>query len=394
MSGLTVVGGIYYERCVWPVWDQVFGSGGRAAVALSGHAGKLLLRGYADPQAAARFGPWASISDFDFEPVAIPQSVLFDYYHCLSTPAIYPSVGRIRVNTPIPVADEVVLRFGMIEGTAVVDADRCVYDPQSAFAPELFQANGSRAAHLAIVANRAEIVAMGGHENPVVAAQGLLKEGAEVVVIKSGVEGCWMVDELGEFHVPAFQSKTVWTIGSGDVFAAMFAALWGVRRELPRVAARSASQAVAAYAATMSLPVPVAEDPSSLVEATLAKGRVYLAGPFFNISQRWLIEESRRLLLQMGLEVFSPIHDVGSGPGEVVGPADLAAVDSCDVMFAILDGLDPGTVFEVGYARARGKPVYALAQSVSNEDLKMIIGSDCRTFVDFATAIHHVAWRT
>ena len=96
---------------------------------------------------------------------------------------------------------------------------------------------------------------------------------------------------------------------------------------------------------------------------------------FFTISQRWLVDEVRRELGNLGLEVFSPVHDVGPGPAMVVAPADIAALDECDVVFALLDGLDSGTLFEVGYARAREIPVYALAQSVSTEDLKMIEGS-------------------
>ena len=84
------------------------------------------------------------------------------------------------------VSDEVVLRFGMMEGSAVVSADRCVYDPQSAFDPQHFSANGSHARRLAIVGNRSEIVTMGGDTDPIAAARVLLGEGAEVVVVKSG----------------------------------------------------------------------------------------------------------------------------------------------------------------------------------------------------------------
>ena len=62
-------------------------------------------------------------------------------------------------------------------------------------------------------------------------------------------------------------------------------------------------------------------------------------------------------------------------------------------MFALLNGVDAGTLFEVGYARALGKPVYALAQSVRSEDLKMLEGSGCLIFSDFVTAVHHAAWR-
>jgi nucleoside 2-deoxyribosyltransferase len=92
--------------------------------------------------------------------------------------------------------------------------------------------------------------------------------------------------------------------------------------------------------------------------------------------------------------VFSPIHDVGPGPAHLVGPADIQALEECDRVFAILDGLDAGTVFEVGYARAQGKPVYALAQAVSEENLKMVIGSHSKVFFDFVTALHHTAWKT
>jgi nucleoside 2-deoxyribosyltransferase len=66
---------------------------------------------------------------------------------------------------------------------------------------------------------------------------------------------------------------------------------------------------------------------------------------------------------------------------------------NCDRVFAVLDGIDSGTVFEVGYARALGVPVYALAQAVPPEDLKMVSGSDCRIFDELVTAIHHTAWR-
>lgn len=152
--------------------------------------------------------------------------------------------------------------------------------------------------------------------------------------------------------------------------------------------------AVAAYVETMALPSP-AIDALRRRSAPLppVAGRAYLASPFFTLGQRWLVDEARRALSELGLQVFSPVHDVGSGPAELVAPLDLAALDQCDLVFAILDGLDSGTLYEVGYARALNKPVYALAQTVSPEDLKMVEGSGCRVYDDFVTALHHAAWR-
>jgi nucleoside 2-deoxyribosyltransferase len=396
MTAITVVGGVYHERCIWPDWDNLYGSGGRAAAALSGHVDQIRLRAYARPDTSVDFAPYAAMYGFTFDPVEADQTISFEYVHSLSTPVIRPAYGRIRQNPQINVSDDLVLRFGLLEGSAVVTADRCVYDPQSAFDPEPFGTNGSSASHLAIVANRGEVLAMSRTTDPIDGARALLSAGAEVVVIKSGPGGAFVVDGNDVVHVSAYQTKSVWTIGSGDVFAAIFAARWGAHRDSPLAAAELASKAVAAYVESMALPAPTLEmlRLDQRPEAKTMPGRVYLASPFFTIGERWLVDEAREGLRQLGLEVFSPVHDVGRGPAETVAPADLAALNECDRVLAILDGIDSGTVFEVGYARARSIPVYALAQAVPPEDLKMVIGSDCRVFDDFVTALHHTAWRT
>jgi len=332
---------------------------------------------------------------FTFDCVDADQTISFDYVHTLSIPQVNPPPVRIRSHPPIVVQADVVLRFGMMEGTAVVTAERCVYDPQSAFAPEKFAANGSSTAHLAIVGNRGEIAAMGGDPDQTAAARNLLRAGAEVVIIKSGPLGAVVVQASGVNEVPAYQTNRVWKLGSGDVFAALFAARWGVHGDPVTEAARLASKAVAEYAESMSLPVPTEQElrTANRPEAKALAGRVYIAGPFFTLAQRWLVDEARRCLREMGLDVLSPLHDIGLGPGSVVAPADLAGLQGCEVVFALVDGIDSGTIFEIGYARARGMPVYALAQNTSDQDLKMIEGSGCKVFDDFVTAIHHCAWR-
>lgn len=396
MNAITIAGGVYHERAVWPAWDQLYGSAGRAAAALAGHVGSVVLRTYARPDTAAAFQPYAAAYGFTFDPMPAEQTISFEYVHSLSTPVISPATARIRANAPFSVEADAVLRFGMMEGSAVIKAERCVYDPQAPFNPEPFGVNGSRAAHLAIVGNRSEIVAMGRNDDPIAAARSLLGDGAEVVVVKCGPAGAAVVEPPGVTTVPAYRTEHVWTVGSGDVFAAIFAARWAAHGDNARDAAGLASRAVATYVDSMSLPIPPVEAlcGMKLPEARAIGGKVYLASPFFTLSQRWLVDESRRCLMELGLDVFSPVHDVGPGPAETVAPADLAALDDCDVVLAILDGLDSGTLFEVGHARAKAKPVYALAQAVSEEDLKMVVGSGCRVFDDFVTALHHVTWRT
>src|SRR3546814_19719315 len=81
-------------------------------------------------------------------------------------------------------------------------------------------------------------------------------------------------------------------------------------------------------------------------EVTRGAGKVYLAAPFFDLAQRWLFEEARSNLLDMGAQVFSPVHEVGPGPASIVAPEDIAGLEAADVVFAVLNGVDPGTIFE------------------------------------------------
>lgn len=394
MRALTVVGGLYRERCLWPEWNRLFGSGGRAAAALVGHVDDITFRTYASPTTIEEFTPQAAIDNLHLCSEPVNQLISFDYVHGLSTPVIAPPPPRIRTYDALDAQAEVVLRFGMLEGTGRVEADRCVYDPQSAFAPQPFCANESHAATLAIVGNRREICELGRSEDSCDASARLLEDGANVVVVKAGAEGAQVFTPTDTAHVPAYRTDAVWTLGSGDVFAAMFAASWGVHGNTAADAARLASAATAAYATNRELPIPPVESLSGdLIPATAVAGRVYLAGPFFTLSQRWLIEEVRQGLLNLGLQVFSPLHEVGPGPADEVAPADIAALERSDLVFAILDGLDSGTLFEVGYARAIEKPVYALAQDVPPEHLKMVEGSQCRVYDDLVTALHHAVWR-
>lgn len=139
-------------------------------------------------------------------------------------------------------------------------------------------------------------------------------------------------------------------------------------------------------------PIPEALRQQSFEPLTPGKGTVYLAGPFFDIGQRWLVEEANDYLLEMGANVFSPVHEVGPGPADIVAPEDIKGLERSDVVFAILNGMDPGTIFEVGYAVKKGIPVVGLAQNVRLEDLKMMEGTGCEIHSDFASAIYRAIW--
>lgn len=396
---ITVVGGVYRERCMRPSWQETYGSAGRAATAIARLGGEVELHGYLDNAALCIVQDRAALEGFTLVATEVAQGVAFDYIHGLSTPYIQkPPV----LYPPLQVSKERVLRFGMIESTAIVDCEYAVYDPQNAGAPEHFGANGSKANHLALVLNRYEASYMCGSasETPETMARQLASEtGAEVVVIKMGPFGALVYDKGFISTVPAYRTNHVWKIGSGDTFAAHFAYAWMQEERTPHAAAEIASRATAFYCESQGYPSRKRLDafkPEPLPISECYKNGyqplVYLAGPFFSLAQLWLVQEARNDLRGMGLRVFSPYHDVGRGSADDVVEKDLQGIRDCDLLFAIGDGLDAGTIYEVGYARALEKPVIMYSENESEEDKKMMEGSACRLADDYVTAVYQTVW--
>ena len=105
-----------------------------------------------------------------------------------------------------------------------------------------------------------------------------------------------------------------------------------------------------------------------------------------------MIEEACTVLDTMGFEVLSPYHLVGPGDADDVVEADLRYLDDADLVLAIGDGMDAGTIFEVGYAHAKGMPVVFYAENEVGEDRKMFEGTGCRMCGDFTSAVYHAVW--
>lgn len=396
MTDLYIAGGVYHEKCEWPEWNHLFGSGGRAAAATSANSTKIELKTYLRDDVAEDFLPASINYGFKMDIVKTENIITFDYYHPLSEPCLYPKFHNVKRNDPFSINGHSVLRFGMLEGSAIVDAKRCVYDPQCPVEPERFETNGSKSSELAVVANITEIRSLGGDTDFRVAAKNLLDDGAKVVIVKCGIDGAYVFSEENENHIPPFFADRIWTIGSGDVFTAIFAFAWATKEYDPVVAAVIASKSVAEYAGSMSLPVATLDNirTKELCPVVKKSRKIYIAAPFFNISQRWLVNEIKQLLENMGIKTFSPYHDVGFGTSAQVAQADIKGIDDSDAVLAVVDGLDSGTLFEIGLARSKNKPVYVLAQSTQNTDLIMLEGSGCVILDDFCTAVHRAAWQS
>jgi nucleoside 2-deoxyribosyltransferase len=378
----------------------VYGSGGRAASAIARLGTPVSLYGYMDSGTLDILESRAVLEGITVYPTTVQDGVQFSYHHPLDEPRI--SLPKHKYSS-IDITAEHLIRFGMLEGDAIVHCNYAVYDPQNAGTPVPFDSNGSSATHLALVLNYGEAIRMAGstHATPNELAKELsAKSKAEVVIIKMGAHGSLVFDNGQIDTVPAYHTDHVWKIGSGDTFVGVFGREWMITRRPALEAAHIASRATAYYCLTSGFPSQKELNIFSPVSITVSDRyregylpTVYLAGPFFTLAQLWIIEQARNILLDMGLHVFSPYHDVGHGSAADVVQHDIIALNKCDLMFAIGDGLDSGTMFEIGYARSQNKPVIMYVENESDESKKMMEGTDCIICDDFTTAIYETIWQ-
>lgn len=97
--------------------------------------------------------------------------------------------------------------------------------------------------------------------------------------------------------------------------------------------------------------------------------KVYLASPFFNPSQVEKLHIVEKLLEHdLNLKVYSPSRDgikldIKTSTYEdrlATFTDNVKNIDNADIVVAIVDELDTGTLWEVGYARQNSKPVFVL----------------------------------
>lgn len=381
---MDIAGGLYRELCDVPHWDATFGSGGRAAAAVSALSPGAIFHTYVTDvnEGGAR----------DLEALGIhvrrhraDTTIAFAYFHPLSRPHLEPPRSAITAQLSITLRGDTVLRFGFVEGDAVVEGNRVVYDPQTHQAPAAFGKNGSTAQILALVMNEIELRTMEGTSDTTMAArQAMDRQGAEVVIVKAGIRGA-VIFERGRKvrYVPAYRSSRVFKIGTGDVFSAIFAYHWGEAKMPAYEAAVRASKAVASYCETRTLPLIGGERSDMVPLSDSPPGPVEIIGAIDTIGRRWTMEEARFRLRELGLTVYAPI--LGDAPIE---PGNIAA------LLVLAEGMDLPSDAKLQSAIQTGLPVVILQEgSVASLGQKPPIDGACSTCTsDFASALYLVAW--
>lgn len=396
---MIIVGGTYNEFCFEPRWEEKFGSGLRACRVINTIDPKIDIEfnTFGDKDTKLYLEQISSVFPKIKSNVSdIKESISFYYDHPLITPRIFPRLDTInKKNNNITIAGDDVLYFGLIEGSATVKAKRLVYDPQSPSNPVPFSQLGCKTDKLAIVTNFNEASKMANcFELDKIKEFFLQDENCDILVLKMGPKGALVIDKINneERLIPVYKTSNVWPVGSGDVFASSFAYYWFSGAKAIE-AAENASKLTAIYCSTKKFGLNLSNFSfEPLLITDIPKCKIYLAGPFFTYAERWLIDQIRNCLQNMGLIVFSPWHDIGHGMASDVVSKDLEGLDDSKLVFAVIDGLDSGTLFEVGYAIKKGIPVVAYVENESSESVKMLEGTGCTLESDLTTAIYKTFW--
>ncbi|MGN6194991.1 MAG: PfkB family carbohydrate kinase [Ginsengibacter sp.] len=397
---MTIIGGVYDEICFEPRWEEKYGSGLRACRVINSLDSQINI-------AFHTFGDDNSILYLDqinkvfpkikSTIVKIERTISFYYDHPLIIPRIYPRLDTInKENNILKVKGDNVLYFGLIEGIVKVTAKKMVYDPQSPTNPIPFSTTGSKADTLTVVTNFTEASKMANSSSlNDIKNYFFGVENTDILILKIGAKGALVIEKNKQndiTEIPVYQTSTVWPIGSGDVFASTFAYYWFSGLTANESAAK-ASRLTAHYCSTKNFDFfNLKNDLKELVIKEIPKGQVYLAGPFFTYAERWLIDQVRTCLKDIRLDVFSPWHDIGHGDASEVVGKDIKGLEESKLVFAIIDGLDSGTLFEVGYAVSKNIPVIAYVENESVESIKMLEGTGCILENDLTTAIYKSLW--
>lgn len=405
---MLIVGGTYAEICDTPGWNTTQGSGMRAAGALQTRGARLLTAVDETLAEGAELVANAIGMSRDIVPRSGP--VGFDYFTPLSTPRIFGA--KTEALETLVGEDDTALVFGLLEtSTMQVNAQRLVYDPQRPGSGNAINLGGLSFDELALVLNSGEVRAFGGSQDIATAAAALFDQTpAGVIVVKGGAAGCLVYERStpDPHHVPACPTRCVWPLGSGDTFAAGFTAAWSAGADAVEAAMVGSASAAywcstldhvlpeeilagdAAFGAALGI-TPLASasrDPGSSPTPPM----VYLAGPFFTLGERWLVDLVRDALWAQGVKVFSPFHDVGPGD-ESVAIADIEGLKKCGSVIALLDNSDFGTVYEAGWAERDGIPVVGYASRPDKEGAKMLIGLGGELHDNLSSAVYRAAWR-
>lgn len=208
-----------------------------------------------------------------------------------------------------------------------------------------------------------------------------LTKGVKAVVAKFGQGGSSIyLSDGNRIDIPAFRSQYKWTVGAGDVYNAVFLIEYNRSKDY-RKAGRFASLATASFIEDFETDVTlwsfdklILNRESQFLHPDDARNiKIYLAGPFFSQAEVSFIGAIYHALKKCGFSIYSPFHEEGLvdsfQQAHHVFTQNKTAIEESDIVVALLDYEDPGTVWECGYAYSLNKPLFAIHTNDNNINL-------------------------
>ncbi|MCM5554075.1 hypothetical protein [Pleomorphomonas sp. NRK KF1] len=332
---MIIAGGTYLEHCQYPKWERLFGSGMRAAIAVSELSENTVLHTYVPN--AWRKDVEATLASFGIigklEPTK--HELIFEYLDTLQKSYVPPIPAEAEQEKPLIVAGDVVLRFGLMEGTAEVKGRTVVYAPQNSYVK--FHKNGSKADRLAVILSKEELLGFGGLDGKLPtedylaeAAQNVFedKPAPQIILTKDGFGGLQVFFGGDPISIKSYSAESYFRIGAGDVLAAAFAHAWGERGLEPVEAADFAARSVAYFVEDARLPLL---PPSQLPELRQSrrndqKLRLLGVGRF---EAKSLVMQTEIWIENLGGSTAFTFID-WNGESRVEGPIDLLIIGSSE----------------------------------------------------------------
>lgn len=393
---ISIVGGTYREIDYDEISVELYGSGFRGVKFLLENKCKVHFSTLGNDETKDFLNENQKVYEqFTFELMPYKDMITFKYSFPLDSPSIFPNILNISKENSLTVKGDNIIAFGMLEADYLICGEKVVYDPQTSINPKKFSDFG-QAKELVYIVNKNEANSIAESDNiDIIKEYFFLKEKATAFIIKDGPFGATLYHQDRIIQIPSFITNNVFKIGSGDIFTTSFGFYWMHKELSIEESAKLASQSTAIFCdikAYVDVTTFANFEFKEFSPKSINDKQIYLASPFFALSELILIDKIRNAFLSFGIKVFSPFHDVGIGQSELIAKKDLEGIDSSDIIFCLLDNYDSGTLIESGYSLAKGKKIIGYHRTCEEDKLLMLKASNIEYYNHLTTAIYRTIW--
>jgi hypothetical protein len=393
---IKVVGGTYREIDYDDISIEIYGSGFRATKFLLENHCPVDFNTVGNNDTVVHLKENQKVyNNFTFQCKEYHEIITFKYSFSLDLPIIFPHLFNIPKVEKLTIESENIIAFGMLETDFIISGNKVVYDPQTPINPKKFSEFG-KAGELVYIVNKNEALSIASSDNiEEIKNYFFNSEQAKAFIIKNGPFGATLYSRDKEVKIPSYITNNVYKIGSGDIFTSSFGFYWMKKGLSLEDSAIFASKSTAVYCdkkAYVDTSILETFNYDEFTNELFPEKQIYLASPFFSISELILIDKIRTAFLSFGIKVFSPFHDIGLGEDTTIATKDLEGIEKSDIIFCVLDNFDSGTLIESGYSLGKGKKIIGYHRTCDENKLLMLKPAKIHFYQHLTTAIYQTIW--